>query len=72
MQIYLNPLIYLLQNSLWFNAITFILAIAGLLLTIIFYFRSQKLRGPVYALRNFNLIKEKIEKNRWSKNKISK
>lgn len=52
----------LLNNTPWLNFVYVILTIVSIILAIIFYFRSRRLRKPAFAIRNVNLIKDKIKK----------
>ncbi len=56
----INLITYIIANPILFNSISIAFAIFGIFLAVVFYFRAQKLRLPTYAIRNFNLIKEKV------------
>lgn len=46
----------------YFNACTFILAIAGIFFSVYYYKRSKKEKLPKYLLRTVNLVRENIQK----------
>lgn len=46
----------------YLNLVSLLLAILGIIFTIYFYFKSQKSKMPIYAVRTINLVKEKIQK----------
>lgn len=50
----LSQLMELLSNYGW------IVGIVGIILAIYFYFKNKKIKEPVYALRDLNLIKDLI------------
>lgn len=45
-----------------FNAISFLLAIAGIFFSVFFYKKSKKEKRPIYMLRTVNLVRENIQK----------
>ena len=62
LSIVLNKVIVVFENVSLFNLISLIIGLCSLIFAIVFYYRSRKIRRPVYAVRNTNLIKEKAQK----------
>lgn len=52
---------FLVTNPL-LGLASFILAIIGLVLAVIFYLKSKKIKSPYYAIRSINLIEDLISK----------
>lgn len=50
------------DSSPYLNAISFLLAIAGIFFSVFFYKKSKKEKKPIYMLRTVNLIRENIQK----------
>lgn len=46
----------------WLTVLSLIVAIIGIILTIIFYFKSKKVKSPCYAIRSNNIIKDFVSK----------
>lgn len=57
-----DKIINLFEATPWFNAISMLLAVIGVLIGFIFYFRAKRVRLPTYAIRNFNIVKDKVER----------
>lgn len=58
----LNNILYLFENNPILNVITLILAIVGLGFTVYFYFKSRKVKAPIYITKTTSLVKESINK----------
>ncbi len=46
----------------WLTVLGFIVAIIGIALTIIFYFKSKRVKSPCYAIKSYNIIKDFVSK----------
>lgn len=60
-----NPIQYFTEffnNNPLLNAFSLFLAILGIIFTIYFYFKSKKVRIPIYILRTVNLVRENVQK----------
>lgn len=53
---------YFFDGNPYLNAISFLLAILGVIFTVYFYIKSKKIRKPIYMLRTVNLVRENIQK----------
>ena len=52
----------LFNNNPLLNAFSLFLAILGIIFTTYFYFKSKKIRIPIYILRTVNLVRENVQK----------
>ena len=52
----------LFNNNPLLNAFSLFLAILGIIFTTYFYFKSKKIRMPIYILRTVNLVRENVQK----------
>lgn len=51
-----------LNNNQWLNLIFLFLALISIILTLIFYLKSKKKKQPIYTIKSFSLIREKLTK----------
>jgi hypothetical protein len=58
----INSLLNILNSTPWLNFALLVLAVVAIVLAIIFYFLSRRLRKPTYAIRNVNLIMDKVKR----------
>jgi hypothetical protein len=58
---YSNYLNFACQNP-WLNVASIALGLIGIILAIVFYFKSKKSKKPIYRIRNINLMKGNISK----------
>lgn len=52
----------LFNNNPLLNAFSLFLAILGIIFTTYFYFKSKRIRMPIYILRTVNLVRENVQK----------
>lgn len=50
------------SNSMWVNVVSFFLTVMSIVLSFFFYFKSKKVKKPVYMLRTVNLVRENVRK----------
>jgi hypothetical protein len=58
---YSDYLDYVSQNP-WLNVVSTAFGLIGIILAIIFYIKSKKIRQPIYRTRSINLVKENTSK----------
>lgn len=58
----MDNLLKFINENPWLNVVFILLTLASIILSFIFYFRSKKLKKPTYAIHNYNLIKESVQK----------
>lgn len=58
----INNILSLFENNPILNVATLILAIVGIVFTVYFYFRSRKVKAPIYITKTTSLVKESINK----------
>lgn len=58
----MEKILEFINQNPWLNVLFILLTLISIFLSFWFYFKSKKSKKPTYALRTFNLIKEKINK----------
>jgi hypothetical protein len=58
----METLLKFINENPWLNVVFILLTLVSIILTIIFYTKSRKFKKPFYTIRNFNLIREKVQK----------
>lgn len=58
----MEKILDLINQNPWLNVVFILLTLSSIFFSFWFYFKSKKSKKPTYALRTFNLIKEKINK----------
>lgn len=58
----MEKILDLINQNPWLNVVFILLTLSSIFFSFWFYFKSKKSKKPTYALRTFNLVKEKINK----------
>lgn len=53
-----------LVTNPWFGITSFIIGVLGVILTIIFYFKSKKFKRPCYAIRSLGVVEDITNKSK--------
>lgn len=57
-----NSFLNIITTSPYFSAINFLIAVGGIILAVIFYWRSTKNREPVFAIKSYNILADSSSK----------
>jgi hypothetical protein len=58
----MQEILTFIENNI-FNIISLVIGLIGIVLAIIFYYKSKKTKLPVYTLSSFNLFNSEFKKN---------
>jgi hypothetical protein len=58
----MDNLLRFINENPWLNVVFILLTLASIILSMIFYFRSRRFKKPYYAVHNYNLVRESVQR----------